>query len=124
MDKKEVERLFLEHLDSAQDTVRIMTTDKGKLVGWYRYGPWPRGEDDPGEVVHLFDIALRKKSRGKGLGRALYEEFEREVREKGYTRIYSNTLAGNKHAQSFHEKMGFAKRRTEGENILWVKGLS
>ena len=124
VDKKEVERLFREHLDFERDTIRIMATDKGKLMGWYRYGPWPRGEEDPGEVVHLFDIALKKKFRGKGMGEILYKHFEDEVRAKEFTRIYSNTLAGNEHAQAFHEKMGFAKRRTEGENILWVKGLS
>ncbi len=123
MGKNEVERLFREHLDFEHDTIRIMATDKGKLIGWYRYGPWPRGEDDPGETVHLFDIALKKKFRGKGLGRALYKHFEDEVRAKGFTRIYSNTLVGNKHAQAFHEKMGFAKRRSEGQNILWVKGI-
>jgi GNAT superfamily N-acetyltransferase len=123
-DKEEVARLFGEDLDPRRDVIRIMTDPKGKLAGWYRYGPWIQQTENYGRAVHLFDIALRKKFRGKGLGRALYQHFEAGVSERGFKRIYSNTLIGNAEAEAFHERAGFSVFKREERNTVWVKGLA
>ena len=45
--------------------------------------------------------------RGKGVGRALYTELFKRLKEQGLYRAYAGILIPNPASQGFHEAMGF-----------------
>ena len=63
----------------------------------------PREDFDP-QVLYLHDLCIAIEAQGAGLGLALYDAFERRVREGGYTRIIANAIEGR---LAFWENQGF-----------------
>ncbi|MFD7306402.1 MULTISPECIES: GNAT family N-acetyltransferase [Streptomyces] len=61
--------------------------------------------------VHL--VATRDDSRGVGLGRRLYAEFERAARRQGARRMKAITSVGNTGSVAFHRALGFDARTVE-----------
>jgi ribosomal protein S18 acetylase RimI-like enzyme len=73
-------------------------------------------EDDPGgsdtfaipdRVAHLHDVAVLPDDRGGGVGRALMERFEQELRARGVVSYGLDVMAGNDSARAFYEALGF-----------------
>lgn len=48
-------------------------------------------------------------ARGRGIGRALYEEIERKAKEMGLCNIVSLITAENEASLAFHDKLGFER---------------
>jgi L-amino acid N-acyltransferase YncA len=52
-------------------------------------------------------VYLHERSRGRGLGRALYTELFQRLREQGFYKAYAGVLVPHPPSQKFHESMGF-----------------
>ncbi|MDT0690777.1 GNAT family N-acetyltransferase [Salegentibacter sp. F188] len=77
---------------------------EGKIQGmallYFRYSTWK------GKTVHLEDLIVREKYRGKGLGSALYSKVIAFAEEEGVKRTEWVVLDWNKNAVDFYERSG------------------
>jgi GNAT superfamily N-acetyltransferase len=106
------------------DTALVARNGEGEIVG-YLFGfvaPVNRAG-----YVHL--IATRDDVRGQGLGRILYERFERIARERGAVALKAITTPGNRGSIAFHERLGFRATPTPDyagpgqDRVVFWKGL-
>ena len=65
-----------------------------------RYSTWV------GDTLHLEDLVVTEKMRGKGIGTLLYREFLMEAKHRGVNRVEWSVLDWNKTAIDFYEKTG------------------
>ena len=65
-----------------------------------RYSTWV------GDTLHLEDLVVTKKMRGKGIGTLLYREFLLEAKHRGVNRVEWSVLDWNKTAIDFYKKSG------------------
>ncbi|APG60620.1 GNAT family N-acetyltransferase [Christiangramia salexigens] len=76
----------------------------GKIEGmaliYFRYSTWK------GKTVHLEDLIVREKFRGKGLGSALYTEVIKFAAEQKVKRTEWVVLNWNKDAADFYRRSG------------------
>ena len=61
--------------------------------------------------LYIDQIAIRRRSRGQGLGRALYQDMETYARENGLSALACevNYEPFNAASQAFHRQFGFAE---------------
>jgi L-amino acid N-acyltransferase YncA len=52
-------------------------------------------------------VYVRSDFHGKGIGRALYAELFKRLRQQGLVKAYAGILVPNPSSQGFHESMGF-----------------
>ena len=72
----------------------------GVALYYYRYSTWK------GRTIHLEDLIVKEKSRGAGLGYALYKEVIAQGKKDGVRRIEWNVLDWNTPAIDFYKKTG------------------
>ncbi|CAL68458.1 GNAT family N-acetyltransferase [Christiangramia forsetii] len=76
----------------------------GKIEGmallYFRYSTWK------GKTVHLEDLVVREKFRGKGLGSALYTKVIKFAAEQKVKRAEWVVLNWNKEAADFYRRSG------------------
>jgi ribosomal protein S18 acetylase RimI-like enzyme len=80
----------------------------GALIGESEENP--EGSDTfeiPSHVAHVHDLAVLPEARGGGIGRALMERFEAEMRARGVVSYGLDVMAGNEMARRFYEGLGF-----------------
>ena len=65
-----------------------------------RYSTWV------GDTLHLEDLVVTEKMRGKGIGTLLYREFLLEAKHRGVNRVEWSVLDWNKKAIDFYKKSG------------------
>ena len=65
-----------------------------------RYSTWV------GDTLHLEDLVVTEKMRGKGIGTLLYREFLMEAKHRGVNRVEWSVLDWNKTAIDFYEQTG------------------
>jgi len=65
-----------------------------------RYSTWV------GDTLHLEDLVVTEKMRGKGFGTLLYREFLLEAKHRGVNRVEWSVLDWNKTAIDFYKKSG------------------
>tara|TARA_Y200000002_G_scaffold207516_1_gene171208 strand:- start:322 stop:807 length:486 start_codon:yes stop_codon:yes gene_type:complete len=65
-----------------------------------RYSTWV------GDTLHLEDLIVTEKMRGKGFGFSLYREFLVEANRRGVKRVEWSVLDWNKSAIDFYKKTG------------------
>ena len=65
-----------------------------------RYSTWV------GDTLHLEDLVVTEKMRGKGIGTLLYREFLLVAKGKGVNRVEWSVLDWNKTAIDFYKKSG------------------
>ncbi|NRD24448.1 GNAT family N-acetyltransferase [Winogradskyella litoriviva] len=73
---------------------------EGIALVYPRYSTWK------GEVLHLEDLIISEKSRGKGLGTLLLDAVVKYGKEKGVKRICWEVLDWNESAIEFYQKKG------------------
>jgi GNAT superfamily N-acetyltransferase len=78
----------------------INNTVEGIALVYTRYSTWK------GEVLHLEDLIVSEKCRGKGLGSKLLDTVVKYGKEKGVRRISWEVLDWNEPAIVFYEKKG------------------
>lgn len=72
----------------------------GIALYYYRYSTWK------GKTIHLEDLIVKDKMRGKGVGNALYAEIMKQGKKDGVRRIEWAVLDWNTPAIEFYEKSG------------------
>ena len=65
-----------------------------------RYSTWV------GDTLHLEDLIVTEKMRGKGIGTILYKSFLEEARKRDVNRVEWSVLDWNKPAIDFYKKTG------------------
>lgn len=73
---------------------------EGIALVYPRYSTWK------GEVLHLEDLIINEKFRGKGLGTILLDAVVKYGKEKGVRRICWEVLDWNESAIEFYQKKG------------------
>jgi len=58
-------------------------------------------------VAYLYEIEIDEAERGRGLGRAAMEAFEREAARRGLTELELNVFGGNTVARSLYQSLGW-----------------
>jgi ribosomal protein S18 acetylase RimI-like enzyme len=61
----------------------------------------------PTRIAHVHDLAVLPDAQGHGIGRALMERFERELRDRDVDDYGLDVMPGNDSALRFYEQMGF-----------------
>lgn len=61
----------------------------------------------PGDTCELVKMYLRPEARGLGLGKALIEKNLEAAKEKGFSRVYLETMPELKNALVAYERLGF-----------------
>lgn len=72
----------------------------GIALYYYRYSTWK------GKTIHLEDLVIKEKMRGKGLGYALYSAVIKEGKKDKVRRVEWNVLDWNTPAIDFYKKSG------------------
>ncbi len=82
----------------------ILAEDDEKIVGmalyYYRYSTWK------GKTIHLEDLIVNEKSRGKSVGFQLYKAVIAQGKQDKVRRVEWAVLDWNKPAIDFYEKTG------------------
>jgi ribosomal protein S18 acetylase RimI-like enzyme len=86
----------------------------GEVCGFVSVG---ESQEHPGEG-ELFSIYVLPAAWGTGLGTALIERGEDELRARGFTRATLNVLADNPRARRFYERQGWARGETFQSSFL------
>lgn len=79
----------------------------GILAGYASYGAFRSGPGYAHTAEHT--IHLAPTSRGKGIGRALWEQLEQVARDDGIHVLVAGISGANPGAIGFHTAMGFSK---------------
>ncbi len=69
-------------------------------------------------TLYIDDICVDEASRGKGVGKKLYEHVMDYARDNGFYNVTLNVWDCNPDAYRFYEKMGFKVQKTGMEIVL------
>ena len=72
----------------------------------------------PFKYLYIDDLCIDRESRGKNIGKALFEFVKIEAKKLGCYEIVLNVWEGNDSARGFYDKMGMKIKKTEMEYIL------
>lgn len=86
-----------------------VATVNGDVVAFFGYGMWRgAGAEEPpageGEIVGIYVLSQFQRN---GIGKALLEQAERELKQQGFSTVSLWVLEGNTKAQAFYEAVGF-----------------
>jgi ribosomal protein S18 acetylase RimI-like enzyme len=85
----------------------VVAAEVDRIVGFASTGA-TRDVDAPGGTGELFAIYLDAGVAGTGVGAALLQRAERDLRDAGYERATLWVLASNDRARRFYERHGWA----------------
>lgn len=83
-----------------QDRYVYIIEENANIVGWLRYGLfW--------DVIPFMNMLfILEDNRGKGYGKALALEWEKDMKSQGHKIIMTSTQA-NEYSQHFYRKLGY-----------------
>jgi ribosomal protein S18 acetylase RimI-like enzyme len=95
----------------SDDGVGLVAEREGRVVGVLigEVEKPAEGSDTyavPNSTAHVHDLAVLPEAQGAGVGRALMDRFERELRERGIESYGLEVMAGNDAARAFYDKLG------------------
>lgn len=93
-------RLFFEHFLPMSHAVERDGAIAGFIVGFH-------SQSHP-SLAYAHFIAVRPEDRRSGVGRALYERFFEEARQRGCTAVEAITAPVNQRSIAFHRSIGFS----------------
>jgi GNAT superfamily N-acetyltransferase len=85
----------------------LVAEDRARVVGFVGYGP-PEEATESSEAGQVYAIYLDRAVAGTGVGRALFEEATRRLRDAGHARAFLWVLETNERARRFYERAGWA----------------
>jgi L-amino acid N-acyltransferase YncA len=83
-----------------------LVDDRGGQVAGYAYAS-PHRERSAYRWAVEVTVYIHENYRGKGVGRGLYTELFKRLRDQGLYKAYAGVLIPNPASQGFHEAMGF-----------------
>jgi GNAT superfamily N-acetyltransferase len=89
----------------------------GMALVYFRYSTWK------GRTVHLEDLVVKEKMRGKGVGNALYTKVIKYAHDLGVKRLNWMVLGWNKGAIRFYERSGATVMDEWWQVEMDVKGM-
>ncbi|MDI1448456.1 GNAT family N-acetyltransferase [Polyangium sp. 6x1] len=78
----------------------------GRVVGGAGLGPLEGGDTDTAELRKMYFL---REARGKGMGERLLRHVLDVARERGFARVYLETLTGMDSAMRLYERLGFRR---------------
>jgi RimJ/RimL family protein N-acetyltransferase len=112
-------RRFIEIINGKEHSALFVAVEEEKILGYLIM----QGEMKPQRVSHRTSAAIgvHSESRGKGVGRALFEYAHRWAKERGIHRVELTVIAANEQAFNLYKKMGY---ETEGvkKDSLFIDG--
>ena len=86
-----------------------VATVNGDVVAFCGYGMWrdAKAEEPPAREGEIVGIYVLTPFQRNGLGKALLEQAERELKQQGFSTVSLWVLEGNTKAQAFYKAMGF-----------------
>jgi GNAT superfamily N-acetyltransferase len=90
------------------ETALVIRADGGEVLAYLL------GFLTPARTGYVHLVAVREGHRGRGLARALYEEFESLVRDRGASAMKAITSPGNAGSSAFHRALGFDAKEMAG----------
>ena len=107
-------------LNKASAPIFVAVEDK-KVVG-YGFCQMQRHENDPvlTDVTSLYidDLCVDENCRGKGIGKAIYEEILKYAKMRKCYNVTLNVWSCNESAMKFYEAMGLKPQKIHMETIL------
>lgn len=82
----------------------VAVTDEGNIIGMVLY--YDTFSTWKGKMLYLEDFVVNTAYRGKGIGKALFEEFKAEAKRRGCSLIKWQVLDWNTPAVKFYEHQG------------------
>jgi ribosomal protein S18 acetylase RimI-like enzyme len=101
-DKEKFKREIIKKIEYGN--IIIVAKDNNELIG---YIEGERGSFRRNYHVIHFNIAIKLNYTGKGIGKKLIEEFEKECRKSKIERIELTVFCDNKNAVKLYKKMGY-----------------
>lgn len=90
----------------AASAVAFVATDgsSNEIIGWCWGYFLPRPDGDAMAYVH--ELEVDDRHQGQGVGKALLRSFAAAVAERGASKMFLTTGAGNKSARSLYDSLG------------------
>jgi ribosomal protein S18 acetylase RimI-like enzyme len=97
--------LLIESAHDPQSTYKTLVALDEQILGYVCYGRTPMTD----HTYDLYWIVVDPTQHGKGLGRALYQRMEHDVRNEGgkIVRIETSSSEGYENTKAFYHRLGF-----------------
>ncbi|MBQ6367434.1 MAG: GNAT family N-acetyltransferase [Erysipelotrichaceae bacterium] len=99
----------------------FVAEEDGRVLG-YCFGIHEQILNDnirtPIKTLYIDDLCVDERSRGKGIGRSLYNYAVDYARENGFYNVTLNVWECNESAKRFYESLGMQIQKTGMETIL------
>jgi ribosomal protein S18 acetylase RimI-like enzyme len=99
-------------LVSGEDSVCLLATGSGEVIGYLVGYIWDGGKLRPVKMAELESMYIHPTWRSQGVGRLLAEEFTQWAQMQGAQRVSVTAYAANTRAVEFYQGLGF-----EAKNI-------
>ncbi len=108
LDAEKVMRRFLADLSSSNHSCLFVAEREGKVIGFLS-GELREGSltFKPKTWAAIEDVYVAPDYRSSGVGRALFDEFQKWAKEKSAHGVSLQVAAGNTRARKLYEELGF-----------------
>ena len=86
----------------------VLVEEEGRILGYLL------GFPAPGGYGYIHAVAVRAETRGRGLGRLMYERFAELLAERGAHSLKAITAPENGESRAFHAALGFSEELIDG----------
>ena len=119
--KKYSDQELIEIINNDDSPIFVATDEKDLCLG-YAFCVFQKTKDSillqDRKTLYIDDICVDENSRGKHIGKSLYDFVENFAKENGFDNITLNVWSFNQSAYKFYEKCGMTPLKTTMEKRL------
>ncbi|MEE0896570.1 MAG: GNAT family N-acetyltransferase [Acutalibacteraceae bacterium] len=119
--KKYSDQELIEIINNDDSPIFVATDEKDFCLG-YAFCVFQKTKDSillqDRKTLYIDDICVDENSRGKHIGKSLYDFIENFAKENGFDNITLNVWSFNESAYKFYEKCGMTPLKTTMEKRL------
>lgn len=119
--KKYSDQELIEIINNDDSPIFVATDEKDFCLG-YAFCVFQKTKDSillqDRKTLYIDDICVDENSRGKHIGKSLYDFVENFAKENGFDNITLNVWSFNENAYKFYEKCGMTPLKTTMEKRL------
>lgn len=119
--KKYSDQELIEIINNDDSPIFVATDEKDFCLG-YAFCVFQKTKDSillqDRKTLYIDDICVDENSRGKHIGKSLYDFVENFAKENGFDNITLNVWSFNESAYKFYEKCGMTPLKTTMEKRL------